>query len=71
MDEWMRDGAGRAMRGAPAFPAGRGGEAACVRDGGFVHHMASIADSRKWRDVAATPKCGINAKALRAGGAMG
>jgi hypothetical protein len=32
---------------------------------------ASLADSRKWGDVAATPKCGVNAKALRVEGAMG
>jgi hypothetical protein len=30
---------------------------------------ASIAEADKGGDVAATPKCGVNAKALRVGGA--
>ena len=38
---------GRAMRGTPAFAAGRGGEAAGVRDGGFVHHNGKSSRSRK------------------------
>jgi len=32
---------------------------------------ASLAEAEKGRDVAATPKCGVNAKALRVEGARG
>ena len=32
---------------------------------------ASLAEGEKGGDVAATPKCGVNAKALRVEGAMG
>ena len=33
--------------------------------------MASLAEAEKGGDVAATPKCGVNAKALRVEGARG